>query len=142
MAIEQRKGESTEDYEKRKRRVNLVRMLGGGGGLAHASIPTVKSSTIVAANTSRILVEWSEDMKGTGNIKDAINIIVDGAAAVHPASVTFTGKFMALALPAPATAGQVITWAYDDQNPTERLDTVAGNVEADNQTYAVNNEVA
>jgi len=106
------------------------------------TIPNVISSTIEAAADTDIVVVWSEDMKGTGSIEQAIKIIIDGASEVNPASVSFSGVNMTLVLTAAATAGQVITWAYDDQHPTETLETVSGNVEADNQTYAVTNNVA
>ena len=106
------------------------------------TIPHVGSSTVKTSADTDIVVLWSEAMKGTQDLDGAIDVIIDGAAPVNPASVSFSDLTMTLTLSTSVTAGQTITWAYDDQDPSERLDTVAGNVEADNQTYAVTNNVA
>jgi len=106
------------------------------------TIPHVTSSSINDAAPKDIVITWTEAMQGTGDIKSALSVTVDGAASVNPASVVFMGNEMTLTLAAAVTAGQVVTWAYDDQNPTEVLETVAGSIEADNQTYAVTNSVA
>ena len=103
-------------------------------------VPKVLSSKIYANNDKRILVEWDTEMKGSADIRFAISIIVDGAQPIVPNAVTFNKKFMTLS--DNFVKGQVITWAYDDQNATELLSTVVGDIEADNQTYAVENDLA
>lgn len=105
------------------------------------TIPQVSSSIIANGAATDIVVTWSEAIQGTGNIKNALNVVIAAAPAVHPSSVSFGGNKMTMVLPAAATAGQVITWSYDDQNVTELLESAVGNVEADNQTYAVTNSV-
>ena len=102
-------------------------------------VPKVISSEIYANNSHRILVKWDTPMKGTTDVRFAINIIIDGKAPIVPNAVTFNGEWMTLS--DNFKAGQVITWAYDDQNATEQLDTATGNVEADNQTYGVLNKL-
>jgi len=109
----------------------------GGSGGAPVPTPKVVSSKIYANNDGRILVEWDTDMKGTADIRFAISIVIDGAAAIVPNAVTFSDKFMTLS--DTLAAGQVVTWTYDDQNATEKLSTKVGDVEADNQTYTVEN---
>lgn len=104
-------------------------------------VPRVLSSTILATQQDGIDVKWDIPMKATQNIKDAISVIIDGAAAVHPTSVVFhpqDPKEMGIIMSTPFTPGQVVTWSYDDQHPTEELASIY-NVEADNQTYAVVN---
>ena len=104
---------------------------------AHANPPKVLSSKIYANNSHRILVEWDTEMKGSADIRFAISIIVNGAQPIVPNAVTFNKKYMTLS--DNFKAGDVITWAYDDQNSTELLSTKVGDVEADNQTYGVTN---
>ena len=115
----------------------------GGGGFDIADVPKVLSSTISASQSDGILVRWDRDMKGTTDVRLAINVIIDGAAAIHPDDVVFNPadrKEMGLIFGTDFTAGQVVTWAYDDQHATETLSSIY-NVEADNQTYAVANTV-
>ncbi len=122
-------------------KVETIIESGGHTSITPPSVPTVSSSTVEVAAPKDVVVVWSEDMKGSASIKEAINVIIDGGSAVHPAGVTFSATTMTLVLVDAVTAGQVVTWAYDDTHPTERLETVSGNIEADNQTYAITNNV-
>jgi len=114
-------------------------IFGGGGVVPPVTVPKVIGSTIYANNHGRILVEWDTEMKGTADIRFAISIIVNGGAPIVPNAVTFAGKFMTLS--DHFHAGDVISWAYDDQNASELLSTKVGNIEADNQTYGVTNNI-
>ena len=111
----------------------------GGGGTTPpvAGVPKVVSSKIYPNNSHRILVEWDVEMKGTADVRQAISIIVNGAAPIIPNAVTFNKKFMTLS--DNFLQGDVITWAYDDQNASELLSSKVGDHEADNQTYGVTN---
>ena len=111
----------------------------GGGGTTPpvAGVPKVISSKIYPNNSHRILVEWDVEMKGTADVRQAISIIVNGAAPIIPNAVTFNKKFMTLS--DNFLQGDVITWAYDDQNASELLSSKVGDHEADNQTYGVTN---
>jgi len=110
------------------------------------TVPKVSGSTIFGNNDKRIVVEWDKEMKGSTDIRFAIDIIIDGTPAVLPETVIFEnvgGKFyMMLVMTLPLTASNVITWSYDDSTTYERLSSVVGDIEADNQTYAVDNKLA
>ena len=113
---------------------------GGGAPIPPvAKVPKVKGSEIYANNGKRIVVEWDTEMKGTASLKDAINIIVNGGAPIHPLAVTFNAKFMMMT--GSFLQGDTVTWAYNDQHVTERLSTKVGDTEADNQTYGVDNKL-
>lgn len=119
---------------------DAVPVIAGAAQIVITDPPEVLRSSISSAQDTAIKVVWDRGMKATANIKDAISIIIDGAAAIHPESVTITGTEMLLVLPASFLHGQVVTWSYDDQHATETLESIY-NVEADNQTYAVSNKV-
>jgi len=124
--------------------LNLMQGPDGGGGTPPTpTVPKVNSSDILDAKRDGIVVKWDQAMVASGQIQNAINIIIDGAIPIHPKSVEFDHSDpskMALIMNTPFTQGQVVTWSYNDQDPTEELKSAAG-VEADNQTYGVTNHI-
>ena len=106
-------------------------------------IPAVRRSDITPAGDDGILVVWDRAMTESCDIKDQINIIIDGAAPIHPETVVFTPdhKTMGLIMAAPFTPNQTVTWAYDDTGACDLTEAAAPNTEAENQTYAVINHL-
>ena len=107
-------------------------------------IPTVHSSIIGDTSPDSILVQWDRPMRVSCDIIDQINVIIDGAPAVHPDHVAFDISYpstMGIVMAAPFAPGQVITWSYDDTGLCELQEIALPNTEADNQTYAVNNNL-
>ena len=103
-------------------------------------VPKVLTSTIAAKNSKRIIVEFDQEMRGKGDIRQALEIIVDGGAPLVASSVSFSHHFMSLVFSSGFAAGQVISWKYDDTQAGLDLESTAG-VKADNQTYAVTNNL-
>ena len=120
---------------------HMIGLVEASQGVDPTEIPVVLSSEIKGDAPDAIMVLWDRAMKGTADIKDAINVVIDGAAAVHPGSVSFDSAKMTIAMTSNFTAGEVVTWAYDDQHPSAKLESIY-NVEADNQTYDVDNQIS
>jgi surface protein len=107
-------------------------------------IPKVTHSIVTPHQPDGILVQWDRPMAMSCDIKDQINVIIDGAAPVHPTSVAFhhTDKSkMGLVMATPFLAGQTISWAYDDRGPCDLQEIAAPHTEADNQTYGVTDQL-
>ena len=115
--------------------------IGGGTTTPTPTPATVKSSKIYANNDKRIMVEFDQEMQGVGDLRQKIFIKIDGGAPVIPSSLSFNGDFMSLVFATGFTAGQSVTWSYDDSDPTIKLET-KHHVLMDNQTYAVTNDLA
>ncbi len=115
--------------------VNLVE---GGGG---TSIPQVLSSEVqLGTQADGILVTWDQEMMNTCDPSAQINVIIDGAAPVHPVHVVFHphDRFqMAIVMSKPFVAGQVVTWAYDDSGHCDIQTIDTPHKEIENQTYGV-----
>jgi len=112
-----------------------------GGAVTPPAVPVVLSSTIDPTNPDGIVVQFDQQMTLTCDIKDQINVIVDGAAPIHPLTVVHDVSdpaIWALTFPTDFVAGQVITWAYDDQAACD-WQSLASGIEIDNQTYGVTN---
>ena len=107
-------------------------------------VPRVIISIVDDLQKDGILVHWDREMKMTCDAVAQISVIVDGGAPIQPSSITFhpTDKtVMGLVMPTIFTAGQVITWAYDDTGGCDIQQIAAPNTEADNQTYGVSNNL-
>ena len=107
-------------------------------------VPRVITSEIKQNHPDGILVIFDRPMMMTCDIKGQINVIIDGGAAVHPKSIEFHPNYptqMAIVMNDQFAAGQTVTWAYDDSGACELQETAPPNTEADNQTYAVNNQL-
>jgi len=116
--------------------------LGGSGVIpTNPTVPVVKTSIIYANNPKRFIVEFDQEMRAKGEIKQKIFIVIDGGAPLIPTAVSFTHHDMICTFLSEFKAGQVVTWSYDDTDPTIVLESVHG-VKADNQTYAVDNKLA
>ena len=116
---------------------------GIGGGTpptGNPVVPKVLSSVIQSTNDKRILVTFDQEMRAKGDIKTKMWIVIDGASPVLPSVVTFSHDYMTLSFPSEFKAGTVISWKYDDSDPTIVLESTSG-VKADNQTYAVTNNL-
>ena len=113
-----------------------------GASFVPGTVPKVKSSTIPAAGDG-ILVKFDRPMTMTQNLQDAITVIINGAAPVNPDHVILSPDKTQMQLAFPAGHfhhTDVVTWAYNDQHPTEELKGAEpGGKEIDNQTYAVFN---
>lgn len=107
-------------------------------------VPVVLSSEVRANFPDRITVTWDRPMEKTGNIKPAIDIIIDGGQPVHATSISLPDNTMIIHIAPAFTAGQVISWAYNPAtspgHPILR-EVAVPNTEAENQTYAVTNNV-
>jgi hypothetical protein len=113
------------------------------GGTPPPTVPVVLSSTIDPTNPDGIVVQFDQQMTMTCDIKDQINVIIDGAAPIHPQTVVHDvadPAIWALTFPTDFVAGQVITWAYDDQGGCD-WQSLAHSIETDNQTYGVTNNI-
>jgi len=117
---------------------------GIGGGTPTQPVPVVPkvlSSVISANNDKRIVVTFDQEMQSQGDIKQAIWIVIDGKPPVLPTVVTFSHDYMSLSFPSEFKAGTTVTWKYDDSDAGIVLESTSG-VKADNQTYAVQNDLA
>ena len=121
---------------------------GIGGGTpptGNPTVPVVVSSIIHANNDKRILVTWNQEMQASGsdkdNLKQKIWIIIDGGAPVLPTAVIFSHDYMTLSFASEFKTGTTISWKYDDGDANIILESKAG-IKADNQTYAVQNDLA
>ena len=114
--------------------------LGSGTGGTTPAVPTVVSSIIHANNDKRILVTWNQEMRAKGDIKQKMWIVIDGGAPVLPTAVIFSHDYMTLSFASEFKTGTVISWKYDDSDAAIVLESTSG-VKADNQTYAVTNNL-
>jgi len=117
---------------------------GIGGGTPTQPVPVVPvvvSSIIHANNDKRILVTWDQEMQAKGDIKQQIWIVIDGGAPVLPTAVIFSHDYMTLSFASEFKTGTTISWKYDDGDANIILESKAG-IKADNQTYAVQNDLA
>ena len=115
--------------------------IGGSGVIPTVpAVPKVNTSTIFGNNPKRFIVEFDQEMRAKGDIKTKIFIIIDGGQPLLPSGVTFTHHDMICTFLSEFKAGQVVSWSYDDTDPAVVLESVHG-VKADNQTYAVTNNL-
>jgi len=109
--------------------------------------PHVITSIIHAAHPKDIIVTYNEPMQGTPTeIIKAINTLIAGGNNVpfHPTSMQFDANnaaIMTFTYAQPFKYGDAVSWAYNDAHPTADLRNMA-NKKAENQSYAVHNEVA
>jgi len=85
--------------------------------IAVSSFPKVISSKITSLNTKIISVKWNKEVEASCDVKDKINIIINGNPPIHPTSVTFSAtdkSIMNLGVTADFLGGQIITWSYND----------------------------
>ena len=117
---------------------------GSGSGFIPGTVPKVMSSSIPDTGDG-IQVVFDRPMTMTASLQDAISIIVNGGTPIHPDHVDITQDKTAIGLIVPANFfkhGDVVTWAYNDQHPTEEIKGAeVGGKEIDNQTYGVTNNV-
>ncbi len=115
----------------------------GGGGMSGggttAPAPRVLSSKIdLSTQADGILVSWNLHMMMSCDLKNQINVIIDGGAPVHPKAIEFhphDPSQMGLIMDVPFTPGQSVTWAYADNGPCDLHQVGEPTNEADNQTY-------
>jgi len=112
--------------------------IGGGSGSTHPAVPKVLSSEINPKNAKRIIVTFDQEMQKKGDLRQKIFIVIDGGAPLIPSSISFSHDFMSLVFASGFTKGTVISWKYDDSDPTIVLESKSG-TKADNQTYGVTN---
>jgi len=121
--------------------MNLMSRPTGGGALPH--VPSVAYSEINPTNPDGILVHWDRPIIATAHIKDAITLIINGGAPIAPQAVVIqpgSPNMMAIIHHPDFKLTDVVTWAYNDQHPTENLKDAKG-VEVDNQTHGVTNNI-
>jgi len=114
--------------------------IGSGSGTTPTQ-PLVEGSVIDNKNPKRIIVQFDQEMRKVGELKHKISAVVDGGTLHNPTTISFNHNTMNLTFAAPFVKGTTITWAYDDSDPVIILESKLG-VEADNQTYAVVNNLA
>ncbi len=104
-------------------------------------VPTVLSSIISNTDPAIINVTFDIDMQHTANLQSAIDVTV-GTMHKTPLSAIIQAdkRTLKITLRDPIVYHQSVTWAYNDQHPTETLESIA-NVEAVNQTYTIVNNV-
>ena len=114
----------------------------GSGGFVPGTVPKVISSTIPTTGDG-IAVVFDRPMHMTASLQDALTIKVNGGAPVKADHVEISPDKTTIGMKFPANffkAGDVVTWAYNDQHATEELKGAeVGGKEIDNQTYAVKN---
>ena len=120
---------------------------GGFGGSAGipvipGTVPRVVRSSIPAKGDG-IGISFDRPMTHTAKLQDAMTVIVNGKAPVHPDHIDISPDKTIVGLMFPKhffKHGDIVTWAYNDQHPTEELKGAEPKgVEIDNQTYAVTN---
>jgi hypothetical protein len=115
---------------------------GGGGGGVPTVTPKVTSSIIRDDAPDGIIIQWDTQVEFSQNIKGALTVKIDGVDATineviyDPQDHSRIGIILNVKM----LRKQVVTWAYDDQNPTEYIKG-SNDVEAENQTYAVTNNI-
>ena len=117
---------------------------GGGAGGSLPLMPKVRSSTISASDSDGILVKFDRPMTVTCEIASQVSVIVDGAAPIHPDHTVFNQSDpseIGFIFGTNFQHGQVVTWAYDDSGACDLKEAAAPNTEAENQTYAVYNQI-
>jgi len=125
--------------------LNLMSASGEAGTpVVPGTVPKVISSAIPATGDG-IMVTFDRPMTMTSKLQDALSVIVNGKAPVHPDHVDISGSKKVIGLRFPLNffkAGDVVTWAYNDQHPTEEIKGAETNgKEIDNQTYGVVNNI-
>lgn len=110
----------------------------GGGSTGAPAQPQVVSSTTRRPAEGGILVEWDRPMHISAELYKAMTVKVDGKIVTVTDVVQNPNepKEIGILVTPPLKANQKITWAYDDQHPTENLAGADGH-EAINQTYTV-----
>ena len=121
----------------------LKRGNGGGFSGGHTEqpapkVPRVADSSLSFTHDTGIVITWDQPMMMSQSLEKAISVLINGTAAVVSDVVLddSSGNTMGIEFTPAAKKGDVITWAYDDQHPTETLSSSLG-IEADNQTYGV-----
>jgi len=124
--------------------LRLMEMFSGGPSSALPLIPKVVSSTLIESQADGIMVKWDRPMMVTCEIASQVSVIVDGAAPTHPDHTVFNQvdpSEIGFIFGAPFLHGQVVTWAYDDSGACDLKEASPPNTEAENQTYAVYNQI-
>ena len=79
--------------------------------------PKVYFSRVTPLNVNAIIATFNKSMEMTCDIKNQINVVIDGAPPIHPVSANFvsgsTSKIEIL-MATPFLSGQVVSWSYDD----------------------------
>jgi len=117
---------------------------GEPSGPSPVILPAVLSSVIEDGQADGILVQWNISMGMSCDIKNQINVLVDGHVE-HVTSVEFhphDRSKMGIILVHAVTAGQTVTWAYDDTGHCDLHQDGVPTNEADNQTYDVTNNLS
>ena len=116
----------------------------GSSGFIPGTVPKVMSSTI-PYTADGIGIVFDRPMTATVDLQKAFSVIVNGGAPIQPDHIDKTPDGTSIGLIFPANFfkfGDVVTWAYNDQHPTEEIKGAeAGGLEIDNQTYGVVNNV-
>ncbi len=104
-------------------------------------VPVVLSSIIDNADPTVINVTFDVDMQHTAHIHNAIDIMKNGHHE-NPLSAVIQAdkRTLKITLQNPVIYHEVLTWAYNDQHPTETLESLL-QIEAENQTYNIVNNV-
>jgi len=121
----------------------LMRRRGKGvGSFVPGSVPKVMTSVIPAAGNG-VGIVFDRPMTNTNHLQDAFSVIINGGTPIKPDRIEKTPDGTSIALIYPKDffkKGDVVTWSYNDQHPTEEIKGAETNgKEIDNQTYGVVN---
>jgi len=122
--------------------LNLMSASSGGSGFVPGTVPKVVTSSIPDTGDG-VMVVFDRPMTSSNDLQKALSVIVNGGSPVHPDHIDKTPDGTAIGLIFPKDffkKGDVVTWAYNDQHPTEEIKGAETNgKEIDNQTYGVVN---
>ena len=114
-----------------------------GEDVSSGTPPSPLSSEIFQSSDSTISVFWNMPMNHTGDLKDAITVVIDGGAEIFPASVTFSAtnsQKMFITMDTSFVADQVVTWQYHQGTTGIILESIYG-IEADESIHPVINHL-
>jgi len=107
--------------------------------------PKVYFSLVTLLNINAIIITFNKAMEITCDIADHINVVIDGAAPIHPISVKFiTGSTdkVELLMAIPFLSGQIITWSYDNSGACNLQEIIIPNTEIDILNHKVTNKLS
>ena len=111
---------------------------GGGTTAPPASMPKMVSTELRLSAPTYIIAQYDQEIVVSANLKDAINVIINGVSQ-KPISIVHSTNEPALIgfeVNKPVKLTDVVTWAYNDQHPIEFMKSSKG-IEVENQTYGV-----
>jgi len=118
--------------------------LNPGGSTTPTGVPNVLSSVISPDKPDEIIVMFDRDMEMSCNIYQDVTVKINGGAGVNPQTTAFDVtdlKKLYIVMASPFSAGDTVTWAYDDTGSCTMNQVADPKTEADNQTYDVDNQL-